>query len=205
MRKQRLPEVLVACDGSCLRNPGGATGWAWVASDGRWASGCQAKGTNQVAELWGLLSVLRDFPVEPLAVQIDSEYAMGVAQAWAVHWARNGWKTREGKKVANLNLVMAIHRRMVTREAPIRFIKVPAHDPGNRFPLNTAADQRAKAAAKYVQEHSAARTFTGVDKNVVMVNAPRPYEHREMSKPGLHLCQSCDRPIDINGDCACSR
>ena len=76
----RNSEVLVGCDGSCLKNPGGATGWAWVASDGRWASASQPSGTNQVAELWGVLSVLRDFPDNALAIQIDSEYASLMAE-----------------------------------------------------------------------------------------------------------------------------
>lgn len=204
MSRPKTPEVMVACDGSCLRNPGGPTGWAWVASDGRWAAGCQPTGTNQVGELWGLLTVLRDFPTEPLAIQIDSEYAMKVATVWARSWARNGWRTRDGKKVANLALVVSIHRQMTIREAPVRFIKVPGHDPANRYPLNTAADKRARAAATYAQQHDEARDFKGIDKNVIMVDPPRPHERREMPKPGLVICESCDRPINVMGECGCS-
>lgn len=140
--------LLVACDGSCLRNPGGATGWAWVSVDGRWAAGAQPTGTNQIAELWGVLSILRDFPETPLMVQIDSEYAMNVATKWRAGWRRNGWKNREGKPVSNLGLVRAIDHQMNARSEPIEFMKVPGHDPEKRWPLNDAADERASYAAK---------------------------------------------------------
>lgn len=145
--------LLLACDGSCLKNPGGATGWAWVAEDGRWASGHQPTGTNQIAELWGVLSILRDFPNEAVIVQIDSEYAMNIATKWAKGWAKRGWVTAGGKPVSNLAIVKAIYSQMLVREAPIRFQKVPGHDPQNRFPLNTAADEYARAAAVRAKTH----------------------------------------------------
>lgn len=155
--------LLLACDGSCLKNPGGATGWAWVAEDGRWASGYQPSGTNQVAELWGVLSVLRDFANEPVIVQIDSEYAMNIATKWAKGWARKGWVTAGGKPVSNLGLVKSIYSQMLVREAPIRFQKVPGHDPGNRWPLNTAADERARAAAVFARQNGTSGTREGHD------------------------------------------
>ena len=43
--------ITVSTDGSCLRNPGGAIGWAWVDHAGGSASGGAPSGTNQVAEL----------------------------------------------------------------------------------------------------------------------------------------------------------
>lgn len=160
-------EILVACDGSCLVNPGGATGWAWVASDGRWSAGCQPTGTNQVAELWGVLSVLRDFPVEPVVVQIDSEYAMNATTKWVKGWARRGWVNSQGKPVANLKLIKTIYSMMRSRTEPIRFVKVPGHDSENRWPLNTAADKRARAAASFANSYDESKTFYGNDENVV--------------------------------------
>ena len=151
--------ITVACDGSCLKNPGGATGWAWATDDGRWAAGCQPTGTNQTAELWGVLSVLRDFAVEPLHVQIDSEYAMKVATIWAPRWARNGWKTASGAAVKNQALVKMIHRQMLVRTASVKFEHVPGHDPGNRWPLNTEADKRARRAAIYASKTGRGAAF----------------------------------------------
>ena len=54
--------VLVATDGSCLRNPGGPTGWAWVRADGAWASGGRPEGTNQIGELMAVVLALTDHP-----------------------------------------------------------------------------------------------------------------------------------------------
>lgn len=192
-------EILLATDGSCLRNPGGPTGWAWVADDGRWASGCQPSGTNQVGELWGVLSALRDFPTRPLAIQVDSEYAMKVATVWATSWQRNGWRTRSGDTVANLELVMSIHRQMTVRTEPVRFIKVPGHDPHNRYPLNTAADQRAGAAARHAQTNGDARAFTGT------MSIPAAGKRRSTRKSTVPTtCPSCTRPMNLVGECGCT-
>ncbi len=154
MTRRDGAEILVATDGSCLKNPGGAIGWAWVAQDGRWSAGCAPEGTNQIAELWAVLAVLRDFPQQPLAIQIDSEYAMKVATSWAPRWQRNGWRTASGAPVSNLDLVKGIHLQTTRRRRDgisTRFIKVPGHDKANRWPLNTAADARAGEAARYAR------------------------------------------------------
>ena len=124
--------LTIATDGSCLKNPGGASGWAWVADDGRWFAAGQPTGTNQVAELWGVLAALRDFPLDPLTIQIDSVYAMKCATTWAQGWARNGWRNRAGDPVSNLALVQAIFTQMKRRKDAglvTRFEKVPGHDP----------------------------------------------------------------------------
>lgn len=144
----RYEKLTVATDGSCLRNPGGPTGWAWAAEDGRSCAGGTPKGTNQVGELYGVLTALRAFPVEDLTIQIDSEYAMKVATQWAPGWARRGWKTASGDPVKNVPLVKMILHLMRSRPAPVQFEKVPAHDKAGRWPLNDRADLLAKAAAK---------------------------------------------------------
>lgn len=141
-------KLTVATDGSCLRNPGGATGWAWVSEDGRSCAGGAPKGTNQIAELYGVLTALRAFPVEDLTIQVDSEYAMNVATQWGVGWARRGWRTAAGDPVKNVSLVKLIVHLMRTRPAPVHFDKVPAHDGAGRWPLNDRADLLAKTAAK---------------------------------------------------------
>lgn len=144
----RFDKLLVATDGSCLKNPGGPTGWAWVTEDGRSCVGGAPKGTNQVGELYGVLTALRAFPVEDLTVQIDSEYAMNVATHWGSAWARNGWRTKSGDPVKNLALVKVIVHLARTRPAPVRFQKVEAHRTDGRWPLNEQADVLAKSGAK---------------------------------------------------------
>ena len=65
--------IIVSTDGSCLKNPGGAIGWAWVNHTGPSASGGAQVGTNQIAELRAVLEAVRAHPgADPLI--IESEY-----------------------------------------------------------------------------------------------------------------------------------
>lgn len=144
----RYEPLLVATDGSCRKNPGGAIGWAWVTEDGRSCAGGAPTGTSQVAELYGVLTVLRAFPVEALTVQVDSQYAMNVATRWGAAWARQGWRTAAGDPVRNLPLVKVIVHLTRTRPAPLKFQKVEAHRADAKWPLNEQADELAKAASK---------------------------------------------------------
>lgn len=198
-------EMLVACDGSCLKNPGGATGWAWAAEDGRWAAAGQPSGTNQVGELWGLLSLLRDFPDVPLVIQADSQYAIKVATTYRIAWRRNGWKTREGKPISNMNLVLAIDRRLSVRDESVRFVKVPSHTDDDRWPLNAAADKHARGAAIYAKRNDEAHRFDGIDTDIPkrLVRGGNPVVPGSSRAERPKTCQSCDRPI-LNGLCACS-
>lgn len=158
----RYDKLIVATDGSCLQNPGGPTGWAWVTEDGRSCAGGAPKGTNQIGELYGVLTALREFPVEDLTIQIDSEYAMNIATRWGTGWARRGWRTAAGDPVKNLPLVKVIVHLMRTRPAPVQFEKVSAHDRAGRWPLNDKADLLAKAAAK--RAGSLQETFFDLDR-----------------------------------------
>lgn len=158
----RYAKLTVATDGSCLRNPGGPTGWAWAAEDGRSCAGGAPSGTNQIGELYGVMTTLRAFPVEDLTIQVDSEYALNVATHWGRGWARRGWRTAAGDPVKNIALVKLIVHLMRTRPAPVQFEKVPAHDRAGRWPLNDEADRLAKTAAK--RAASLNKTFFDFDR-----------------------------------------
>lgn len=148
----RCPEVgsetviIVSTDGSCLRNPGGAIGWAWVNHTGPSNSGGEPSGTNQVAELRALLEAVLAHPgPEPLLIESDSQYAIKCASEWLAGWKRKGWKTAGGTPVRNLELVQSIERAITEREGPVRFRWVRGHV-GNHF--NEAADALAGEAAR---------------------------------------------------------
>jgi ribonuclease HI len=144
--------ITVSTDGSCLRNPGGAIGWAWINHDGTFDSGGAASGTNQVAELTALLQAVRAHPgAEPLLIESDSQYAIKCASEWVVAWKRKGWRTAGGQPVKNLELVRAIDRAITERPGPVRFRWVRGHV-GD--PFNERADQLAGLAA---QEWAAGR------------------------------------------------
>ncbi len=138
--------ITVSTDGSCLSNPGGAIGWAWINHDGSFDSGGAASGTNQVAELTALLQAVRSHPgADPLLIESDSQYAIKCASEWVVAWKRKGWRTAGGQPVKNLELVQAIDRAITERPGPVRFRWVRGHV-GD--PFNERADQLAGAAAQ---------------------------------------------------------
>ncbi len=140
--------IIVSTDGSCLRNPGGAIGWAWVNHTGPSNSGGEPSGTNQVAELRALLEAVLAHPgPEPLLIESDSQYAIKCASEWLAGWKRKGWKTAGGTPVRNLELVQSIERAITEREGPVRFRWVRGHV-GNHF--NEAADALAGEAARAV-------------------------------------------------------
>lgn len=132
--------VLVATDGSCLANPGGATGWAYVRNDGAWASGGCPSGTNQIGELQAVVLALADHPDVALEIQCDSSYAIGCATTWKPGWQRNKYINSQRKTVSNLAIIQQLHALLDARKLPVIFTKVKGHDLANRWPLNTAVD-----------------------------------------------------------------
>ncbi|MFD0360409.1 ribonuclease H [Nocardia sp. GCM10030253] len=138
--------IIVSTDGSCLRNPGGAIGWAWVNHQGAARSGGAASGTNQVAELRAVLEAILAHPgEEPLFIESDSLYAIKCASEWISGWRINGWRTSTGAAVKNVELIKQIDRAIATRPGPVRFRWVRGHV-GNYF--NEQADKLAGEAAR---------------------------------------------------------
>ena len=154
--------VLVATDGSCLSNPGGATGWAYVRADGAWACGGRPDGTNQIGELLGVVLALSDHRDVALEIQCDSAYAIGSATTWKAGWQRNNYVNSQRKIVANLEIIQLLHRLIDARTAPVTFTKVKGHDLSNRWPLNTAVDQVCGRAALATQESGSTVHDSGV-------------------------------------------
>lgn len=109
------PELItVASDGSCLKNPGGAIGWAWADDRGRWMRNGHPVGTNNSAELLGFASILAAFPGKNLHVQLDSQYTLNMADKWLWGWAAKNW-TKKGGEIKNIEIVKLIHALLVQR------------------------------------------------------------------------------------------
>lgn len=141
--------LLLASDGSSHRNGfGGPMGWAWAREDGAWLSNGWHTGSNQRAELFGILSILLFHPKTPIKVQMDSQYAMNVTEKWSVGWARRGWRKPDNKPIANLDIIKPIRELMELRSEKIEFEWVKGHLKSNQFPLNTVADVRAGEASE---------------------------------------------------------
>jgi ribonuclease HI len=138
--------IIVSTDGSCLRNPDGPIGWAWVNHLGPFGSGNAASGTNQIAELRAVLTAIQAHPGdEPLFIESDSLYAIKCASEWVANWRGNGWRTSTGTAVKNMEIIRELDRAISTRPGPVRFRWVRGHV-GNYF--NEKADALAGEAAR---------------------------------------------------------
>lgn len=148
--------ILIACDGSSHRNgQGGPIGWAWAREDGHWMNDGYFTGSNQTAELWGILSILLFHPKGHLRIQMDSKYALNVAEKWAKSWARKGWVKSDHTPVLNQHLIKPILELTSIRKDPVEYEWVKGHRKDNAYPLNTIADVRAgEASHRAKQTHN---------------------------------------------------
>ena len=168
--------LTVGTDGACLGNPGPA-GWAWVDELGNYHSSGQAMGTNNIAELRAVLDALVDHTeVAHLVIQIDSTYARDCSTTWRAGWQRNGMRNSKREPVKNAGIIEAIWAAMDARVGTVEFVKVPGHDPGNKFPLNTAADILANDAAEQAAAGQPVDTTSTIDLSSVK---PRPTSFRK--------------------------
>lgn len=144
----------VSSDGSCLRNPDGPIGWSWVTEKGAWSSNGYHTGTNQRAELLGVISVLRAFRDTPIILELDSEYALKLTSLWIHGWARNGWRKKTAGPIQNLDLVKMIHRELGRRTEAIDFEWVRGHQAAGSIGahLNQEADLHAGEASRRARE-----------------------------------------------------
>lgn len=142
--------IVVATDGSCLANPGGPGGWAWVVSGECWAAGGNSSTTNQRMELQAVGEAVRAFPGHvPLHIQSDSVYAIKCLTEWLPGWLRNDWINSAKKPVSNRDLIEYIAFLMRGRE--ITFEHVRGH---RGHALNELADLRCGAAAAAIRDGS---------------------------------------------------
>jgi len=163
--------LTVGTDGACLGNPGPA-GWAWVDEDGNFHSSGQPHGTNNIAELRAVLDALRDHAdVAHLVIQIDSTYARDCSTKWRAGWQRNGMRNSKKEPVKNASIIEAIWAALDSRVGTVEFVKVPGHDPGNLYPLNTAADILANDAAERASAGLPVEMISSID---LISIKPRP-------------------------------
>jgi ribonuclease HI len=90
-------------DGACSGNPGPG-GWAWAVPDGPYASGFEARSTNQRMEIKAAYEAARSLPGQ-LEIVSDSTYVVKCFNdKWYVGWLRKGWVNSQRKPVANRDL-----------------------------------------------------------------------------------------------------
>lgn len=140
-------ETVVYTDGSCLRNPG-AGGWAWAVPDGPYASGAEARSTNQRMEVMAVIQALRAIE-GPVHVISDSTYVVNCFRdRWWEGWKRRGWRNTAGKPVANRDLWEPLLELALDPGREVRFSWVKGHS-GDE--MNDRVDLLALTAASAQQ------------------------------------------------------
>jgi len=136
-------------DGACRGNPGPG-GWAWVADDGRWARGAEARSTNQRMEIKAAYEAVLAHE-GPLTVVSDSTYVVNCFRdGWWRGWLARDWRNSQRKPVANRDLWEPFVELCQSRgDVTFEWVKGHAGDE-----MNDIADRLAVAAADDQQEAS---------------------------------------------------
>jgi ribonuclease HI len=169
----------VSTDGSCLKNPGGPSGWAWYAGDNCWESGGFNPGTNQQAELLAVLAALKNIPLDiPIVIRMDSQYALKSCTQWMAGWKKKGWKKADGQPVMNLEIMQALDAAMAARTAPFKMEWVRGHR-GDMYNENAdyLCGQAARASARNQSANPGPGWGAGPDGQVSRLD-PRPPQSR---------------------------
>lgn len=141
-------------DGACSGNPGPG-GYAFVVlSSGNLplvVSGGKSNTTNNNMELMAIVRALKHLRARNLNVKVDkvevysdSAYCINSIQlGWLQKWKLNGWVTRSGEEVKNLELWKSYLK--LSSGVDLKFVKVKGHS-GDVY--NDMADMAAQAASK---------------------------------------------------------
>ena len=143
-------DYIIHTDGSCLRNPGGAGGWAAVIETAATGaveekSGGAPETTNNRMELTAALMALSTVPEGArVALYTDSQYLKNAfTKFWLPAWKKRGWKKADGEPVLNQDLWVQLDAAFAARQVQFHWVKGHA---GN--PRNERCDALARAEAE---------------------------------------------------------
>ena len=152
MAETAVPDAdyIIHTDGSCLRNPGGAGGWAAVIETTATGaveekSGGDPETTNNRMELTAALMALSAVPEGArVALYTDSQYLKNAfTKFWLPAWKKRGWKKADGEPVLNQDLWVQLDAAFAARQVQFHWVKGHA---GN--PRNERCDALARAEAE---------------------------------------------------------
>ena len=144
-------QYTVYTDGSCLKNPGGAGGYAAVIIRGDGSeqeiSGGEESTTNNRMELRAGVEALRVIPAgASVDFYTDSQYMKNAfTKRWLANWKRNGWHTAGGEPVKKRDLWLALDEEFSKRRVSLHWVKGHA---GSRYNERCDALARSEAAAR---------------------------------------------------------
>ena len=102
-----LREIELYTDGACSGNPGPG-GWAFILRDLKTGkeltgSGGESNSTNNRMEILAVVNGLKALKKScRVRLYSDSKYVLQGLQEWMAGWKKNGWKRKEGMKLAEL-------------------------------------------------------------------------------------------------------
>ena len=152
-----MEKIEVYTDGACSGNPGNG-GSAFVILKGEKEilklSGSQENTTNNYMELKAIvraiehvISELGSIPTKnkmEVFIHSDSAYCINpVEKGWIKFWESNGWISRTGEPIKNLELWIKLNSLLKHRKFEFKFVKVKGHS-GDRY--NEMVDKAAKNA-----------------------------------------------------------
>lgn len=144
-------------DGACSPNPG-ASGTGMVVYKGSqvleyWYGLHEANGTNNTAELNGLLtafrytkSLLSQDKTLKIEILSDSKYSIDCITKWAKGWKQKGWKRGKGEEIKNLATIQQCYDLYNAIAANIKVSHVKGH-------ANIEGNELADRMAVYARIH----------------------------------------------------
>jgi ribonuclease HI len=111
-------------------------GWAWAykKADGSMmqSSGGKYMTTNNQMEMWAVIDAMNHVPMDATDVVVysDSQYVVKGINEWISGWNRRGWKTADGKQVANIplwNEMTKARNALQDRSVRVRVVWVKGH------------------------------------------------------------------------------
>ncbi len=129
-------DINIYCDGACSPNPGKAgTGIAVYHKqqlEALWYGLYEAEGTNNTAELNGMLEALKmaeGHIQQKSSVQIlsDSKYSIDCITKWAHGWKKKGWTRGKGEAIKNLELIQQCFELYLKLKFDLQISHVKGH------------------------------------------------------------------------------
>lgn len=149
-----MPTYEVYTDGACSGNPGPG-GWAAVIRTNvpgltvitDVASGGAPATTNNAMELMAAIEGLRQTPQSAkVTLFSDSQYVIKGMTLWVASWKKKGWKTGDGKPVANRELWETLVATAAHREVTWQWVKGHASNEFNNMADKWAVKERDRHA-----------------------------------------------------------
>ena len=113
-----MSNIIIFTDGACTGNPGPG-GWGSILAlpNGtvRELGGGERDTTNNRMEMTAALEALHAIPkdqITNIVIYTDSTYVIKGITQWVWGWRNKGWKTAEGKEVANRDLWEALSHKI---------------------------------------------------------------------------------------------